>query len=102
MQDPWHNETKLQQDRPDYSYLKGLFSERYIAEGYDKEPPTFDWTHKIKAKESGSNSAAAAGGAAAAGEADVVGAVSSEEAREGAKEAEGGEGRSTGGGRCRS
>jgi len=39
------------QDRPDYAYLKGLFSERYAAEGFDKEESTFDWTPKIREKE---------------------------------------------------
>lgn len=61
------------QDRPDYAYLKGLFSERYAAEGYDKEEKTFDWTPKLREKESqrssASASAAAAGGAAAGAEA---------------------------------
>jgi len=35
------------QDRPDYAYLKGLFQERYIAEGYDREEQLYDWSHKI-------------------------------------------------------
>mmetsp|Transcript_5005 Transcript_5005/g.12591 ORF Transcript_5005/g.12591 Transcript_5005/m.12591 type:complete len:378 (+) Transcript_5005:129-1262(+) len=45
------------QDRPDYAYLRGLFQERYIAEGFDKGAKEFDWTPKIakrEAAESGS------------------------------------------------
>jgi len=66
------------QDRPDYAYLKGLFSERYAAEGYDKEEPTFDWTPKLREKESQRSSASAAGGAggaAAGGAAAAEGAA---------------------------
>lgn len=38
------------QDRPDYAYLRGLFQELYVAEGYDKQDPVFDWSSKIKDK----------------------------------------------------
>ncbi len=64
------------QDRPDYAYLKGLFSERYAAEGYDKEEPAFDWTPKLREKESQRSSAGAAAASGAAG----AGAVAADDA----------------------
>lgn len=44
------------QDRPDYAYLRGLFQERYIAEGFDKGPKEFDWTPKIAKREAAESS----------------------------------------------
>ncbi|CAD7952959.1 unnamed protein product [Amoebophrya sp. A25] len=40
------------QDRPDYAYLRGLFQERYAAEGFDREPKEFDWTPILRQKQS--------------------------------------------------
>ncbi|CAD7967032.1 unnamed protein product [Amoebophrya sp. A120] len=46
------------QDRPDYAYLRGLFQERYIAEGYHNEPKDFDWTAKLAQKQANEAQAA--------------------------------------------
>lgn len=40
------------EDRPDYAYLRGLFKELYIKEGFDQQDHSFDWTPKLIARSS--------------------------------------------------
>lgn len=40
------------EDRPDYAYLRGLFKDLYIKEGFDQQDAAFDWTPKLSARSS--------------------------------------------------
>lgn len=40
------------EDRPDYAYLRGLFKDLYIKEGFDQQDAAFDWTPKLNARNS--------------------------------------------------
>ncbi|KAF4644422.1 putative casein kinase I [Toxoplasma gondii] len=41
------------EDRPDYAYLKRLFRDLYIKEGYDDSDREFDWTVKLSSRSLG-------------------------------------------------
>ncbi|CBZ51093.1 putative Casein kinase one (CK1) TgCK1b [Neospora caninum Liverpool] len=41
------------EDRPDYAYLKRLFRDLYIKEGYDESDREFDWTVKLSSRNLG-------------------------------------------------